>query len=97
MRAARRSEHHFNVRSRSGAVLPPTPRFSSGLLVQAGGAYAAVDDEQVISAALRICRSAWCEEVHSAIRVRLVNISRCVSQDWSTRCSVAFTSTIEIV
>jgi DNA repair protein RadC len=54
MRVSRRKAIHFNVRSRSGAVLPPLLEFSSGLFVQEAGSFTAVEDEKVIASALRI-------------------------------------------
>jgi len=54
MRTPTRSIRRFNVRSSSGSMLCDAPRYTSGLSARFDGAYVEVNDEQVISAALRI-------------------------------------------
>ena len=52
MRTRTRSFRQFNIRSDSGGIVPPVPRFSSGFVGETAGA--PVSDEDVIAAALRI-------------------------------------------
>ena len=52
MHTPTRSFRRLNIRSESGAVVPPIPRFSSGFVAETAGA--PVSDEDVIAAALRI-------------------------------------------
>lgn len=54
MRSLNPSARHFDVRSERGALQAPLPAFTSGLMSVANGNTAAVSDDQVIAAALRI-------------------------------------------
>jgi len=54
MRSSKASLRQLNVQSTRGFIAKPVPRFSSGLVLESRGAYAAVCDDDVIAAALRI-------------------------------------------
>ena len=54
MRSSKASLRQLNVRSIRGFIAEPPARFSSGLVLESRGAYAAVSDDDVIAAALRI-------------------------------------------
>ena len=54
MRSSKASLRHLNIQSARGSIAKPSPRFSSGLVLESRGLYAAVSDDDVIAAALRI-------------------------------------------
>ena len=54
MPSSKRSARNFNVYSDRGFVVPPEPRFTSGLIRESDGDYTPVSDEDIIREALRI-------------------------------------------
>lgn len=54
MRLRKASVRQLTVQAERGSILTPAPSYSSGLVLDSRGAYCAVNDDEVVAAALRI-------------------------------------------